>query len=148
MELRTGVPERRLIGQRVLIAAFCGVCLLMLLLTRLIWLQLIEHERFVTASEANRLQTIPIGPARGLILDRNGLVLAENTPRLRVSVVPEESDDLEAFIDAVRERITLTDAEFSGFQKNLKSRRRPRDPVILKEIIGDEEAANNTRAHI
>lgn len=141
MELRTGVPERRLIGQRVLIAAFCGVCLLMLLLTRLIWLQLIEHERFVTASEANRLQTIPIGPARGLILDRNGLVLAENTPRLRVSVVPEESDDLEAFIDAVRERITLTDAEFSGFQKNLKSRRRPRDPVILKEIIGDEEAA-------
>ena len=78
MELSTGVREKNLIHGRVLVAAFFGGFLLLLLLSRLIWLQLIETERFQTASEANRLQTLPVGPARGLITDRNGIVLAEN----------------------------------------------------------------------
>ena len=76
MELSTGVREKNLIQSRVVVAALVGLVLLSLLLARLIWLQLVETERFQTASEANRLQTLPVGPARGLIIDRNGVVLA------------------------------------------------------------------------
>ena len=70
-----------------MVAAIGGACLLILLVIRLIWLQLIETERFQTASEANRLQTLPVSPARGLIVDRNGLILAENRPNLQLLLV-------------------------------------------------------------
>ena len=119
MELSTGVREKNLIHGRVLVATFFGVFLLLLLLSRLIWLQLVETERFQTASEANRLQTLPIGPARGLITDRNGLVLAENRPNLQLLVVPEEFDDLDAAIAEVRARIDFSDGDVERFAKIL-----------------------------
>ena len=98
MELSTGVREKNLIQSRVVVAALGGVLLLSLLLARLIWLQLVETERFQTASEANRLQTLPVGPARGLIIDRNGVVLAENRPNLQLLLIPEEVTDLDELI--------------------------------------------------
>ena len=141
MELRTGIRERQLISQRVVIAALGGAFLLMLLIMRLFWLQLIEHERFVTASEANRLQTLPVPPARGQIIDRNGVVLAENIPRLQLSVIPEESDDLRALIIEIQSRIPLSDDEVRTFEASLKARRRPREPVVIRDELTDEEAA-------
>ncbi|MGB1967212.1 MAG: penicillin-binding protein 2, partial [Litorivicinaceae bacterium] len=94
MELSTSVREKNLVQSRVAVASLGGACLLSLLLMRLIWLQLVETERFQTASEENRLQTLPVGPARGLIIDRNRVVLAENQPNLQLLVVPEEVSDL------------------------------------------------------
>ena len=98
MELSTGVREKHLIQNRLMVAAIGGACLLILLVVRLIWLQLIETERFQTASEANRLQTLPVSPARGLIVDRNGLILAENRPNLQLLLVPEEVDDIDVMV--------------------------------------------------
>jgi len=141
LELRTGIRERQLIGQRVAIAGFGVAILLSLLVVRLSWLQLVEHERFVTASEANRLQTLPVPPARGQILDRNGVVLAENTPRLQLSVIPEESDDLTQLVAEVQARIPLSDDEVRAFEASLKARRRPREPVVIRDALTDEEAA-------
>ena len=141
MELSTGVREKNLIHGRVLVATFFGAFLLLLLLSRLIWLQLVETERFQTASEANRLQTLPIGPARGLITDRNGLVLAENRPNLQLLVVPEEFDDLDVAIAEVRARIDFSDGDAERFAKNFKSRRRPLDPVVIKDDLSESDAA-------
>ncbi|MDB2412763.1 penicillin-binding protein 2 [Litoricolaceae bacterium] len=141
MELSTGVREKRLIQNRLMVAAIGGACLLILLVVRLIWLQLIETERFQTASEANRLQTLPVSPARGLIVDRNGLILAENRPNLQLLLVPEEVDDIDVMVSKVRSRIEFTDGDAERFAKNLKSRRRPRDPVVLKDDLSESEAA-------
>ena len=141
MELSTGVREKHLIQNRVMVAAIGGACLLILLVIRLIWLQLIETERFQTASEANRLQTLPVGPARGLIVDRNGLILAENRPNLQLLLVPEEVDDIDLMVSEVRSRIEFTDGDAERFAKNLKSRRRPRDPVVVKDDLSETEAA-------
>ena len=141
MELSTGVREKNLIQSRVAIAALGGAFLLVLLLTRLIWLQLVETERFQTASEANRLQTLPVGPARGLIVDRNGVVLAENRPNLQLLLVPEEVPDLDQMIAEVRQRIEFTDSDVERFAKNLKTRRRPRDPVVVKDELSESDAA-------
>ena len=141
MELSTGVREKNLIQSRVAFAALGGAFLLLLLLTRLVWLQLIETERFQTASEANRLQTLPVGPARGLIVDRNGVVLAENRPNLQLLLVPEEVSDLDQMIAEVRQRIEFTDSDAERFAKNLKTRRRPRDPVVVKDELSELDAA-------
>jgi len=141
LELSTGVREKNLIQSRVAVAALGGGFLLLLLLTRLFWLQLIETERFQTASEANRLQTLPVGPARGLIVDRNGVVLAENRPNLQLLLVPEEVPDLDQMIAEVRQRIEFTDSDAERFAKNLKTRRRPRDPVVVKDELSESDAA-------
>lgn len=141
MELSTGVREKHLIQNRLIVAAISGACLLILLVIRLIWLQLIETERFQTASEANRLQTLPVSPARGLIVDRNGLILAENRPNLQLLLVPEEVDDIDVMVSEVRSRIEFTDGDAERFAKNLKSRRRPRDPVVVKDDLSESEAA-------
>ncbi|MGA0938274.1 MAG: penicillin-binding protein 2 [Litorivicinaceae bacterium] len=141
MELSTGVREKHLIQNRLMVAAIGGACLLILLVVRLIWLQLIETERFQTASEANRLQTLPVSPARGLIVDRNGLILAENRPNLQLLLVPEEVDDIDVMVSKVRSRIEFTDGDAERFAKNLKSRRRPRDPVVVKDDLSESEAA-------
>ena len=141
MELSTGVREKNLIQSRVAVAALGGGILLFLLLTRLIWLQLVETERFQTASEANRLQTLPVGPARGLIVDRNGVVLAENRPNLQLLLVPEEVPDMDQLIAEVRKRIEFTDSDAERFAKNLKTRRRPRDPVVVKDELPESDAA-------
>jgi len=141
LELSTGVREKHLIQNRVMVAAIGGACLLILLVIRLIWLQLIETERFQTASEANRLQTLPVSPARGLIVDRNGLILAENRPNLQLLLVPEEVDDIDLMVSEVRSRIEFTDGDAERFAKNLKSRRRPRDPVVVKDDLSETEAA-------
>ncbi len=141
MELRTGIRERQLISQRLVVAACGAGVLLLLLIVRLSWLQLVEHERFVTASEANRLQTLPVPPARGQIIDRNGIVLAENTPRLQLSVIPEESDDIEQLVAEIRARIPFSDDEIRTFTSSLKARRRPREPVVILDELTDEEAA-------
>jgi len=141
LELSTGVREKHLIQNRLMVAAIGGACLLILLVVRLIWLQLIETERFQTASEANRLQTLPVSPARGLIVDRNGLILAENRPNLQLLLVPEEVDDIDVMVSKVRSRIEFTDGDAERFAKNLKSRRRPRDPVVVKDDLSESEAA-------
>ncbi|MDA8631546.1 penicillin-binding protein 2 [Litoricolaceae bacterium] len=141
MELSTGVREKHLIQNRLMVAAIGGACLLILLVVRLIWLQLIETERFQTASEANRLETLPVSPARGLIVDRNGLILAENRPNLQLLLVPEEVDDIDVMVSKVRSRIEFTDGDAERFAKNLKSRRRPRDPVVVKDDLSESEAA-------
>ena len=141
MELSTGVREKHLIQNRVMVAAIGGACLLILLVIRLVWLQLIETERFQTASEANRLQTLPVSPARGLIVDRNGLILAENRPNLQLLLVPEEVDDIDLMVSEVRSRIEFTDGDAERFAKNMRSRRRPRDPVVVKDDLSETEAA-------
>lgn len=141
MELSTGVREKNLTQSRVVVAAAGGVLLLSLLLARLIWLQLVETERFQTASEANRLQTLPVGPARGLIIDRNGVVLAENRPNLQLLLIPEEVADLDELIAEVRQRIDFTDSDAERFAKNLQTRRRPRDPVVVKDDLSESDAA-------
>ena len=64
-------------------------------------LQVLQHEEFRTRSEANRIKPRPIVPARGLIYDRNGRLLADNVPAYRLEIVSEEVEDLDATLRAL-----------------------------------------------
>ncbi|MGA1207414.1 MAG: penicillin-binding protein 2 [Litorivicinaceae bacterium] len=133
--------ERILTTQRVIIASLGCLALLLLLLGRLVWLQIVEHDRFVTASERNRIQVVPVAPPRGLIRDRQGILLADNRPELRLVLTPEESADLEAVLAVVDARIGLSGDERAQFYNRLQSRRRPYDPVVVKTQLSDQDAA-------
>ena len=66
---------------------------------RFAFLQVTSHEEFLTRSNANRIKPRPIVPARGLIYDRNGILLADNVPAYRLEVVPEQVKDADVLLD-------------------------------------------------
>jgi penicillin-binding protein 2 len=84
--------------------------------------QVIQHKRYVTEAEENRLREVPLPAARGLIRDRNGLVIAENIPGYRVSVLSPRLDSLRAVLDRISRVVPLTqnqvDVAVSRFRRN------------------------------
>ena len=87
-------PRRRL---RFLLAA--AALLLAALVGRLIYLQVVAHEHFITLSDDNRIKILPLPPNRGLIFDRNGLILADNLPSYRLEITPEQVRDMQLYLD-------------------------------------------------
>jgi penicillin-binding protein 2 len=103
-------------------------------------LQVLQHEEYRTRSEANRIKPRPVVPARGLIFDRNGKLLADNVPAFRLEVVPEQTGDLKATLAGLGELITLSQEELQQFESTRKAIRSFR-PVVLKLRLSEEERA-------
>lgn len=80
--LKDHFHETQIFNQRVLVAGVMMFLLLSLLLIRLVYLQITNQEHYSTLSENNRVSIRPIPPTRGLIFDRNGVLLAQNYPAL------------------------------------------------------------------
>lgn len=95
--------EQRLFLSRVVAAALIIALLTGLLTMRFVQLQVIDYETFSELSQGNRLHIEPLAPTRGLILDRNGLVIAENLPTWQLVAIPEQIDDLDATLIKLEE---------------------------------------------
>jgi penicillin-binding protein 2 len=81
--------EQRQYGARTLFAVLAVLILLSVLVARYYTLQIRDYETYSTASERNRVQLQPLPPKRGLIFDRNGVLLADNRPSYTLSLVVE-----------------------------------------------------------
>ncbi|MBA4503442.1 penicillin-binding protein 2 [Marinobacterium marinum] len=124
------------------VLAFVLVVLLMLVLVgRIYYLQVVEHERYAAISEKNRVQLQPVAPRRGLIYDRNGVLLADNRPNFSVTLLKEEVGDLEETLTALGELIELDARDVERFRKRLGQRRRPYETVPLRFGLTEEEIA-------
>ncbi|GAC1307370.1 MAG: penicillin-binding protein 2 [Steroidobacteraceae bacterium] len=88
--------ENRLFAVRSVIAGLIAASLLMLVGSRLFYLQVVRHDYYANLSQGNRIRTEPIPPSRGLILDRHGVVLADNLPAFQIELVREQVGDLKA----------------------------------------------------
>ena len=140
LPLRHPVAESEQFRRRALLAGVgVGVALLALALGygRL---QLLLHEHYATRSDDNRIRLDPIVPARGLIFDRNGVLLADNAPAYRLDIVAERVDDMPALIAALRERVAISDDELRRFEAARKGARRFK-PVTLKSKLDEHEIA-------
>jgi penicillin-binding protein 2 len=104
-------------------------------------LQVLDHGDYAKRSEANRIKQRPEVPARGVIYDRKGRVLAENVPAYRLDVVPAEAGDLDALIASLSKIIALTPEDIARFHEARKASRSFM-PVTLRLRISDEEAAS------
>lgn len=126
------------------VRAMVGFALILLglgvLVARYQYLQVRRHDEFALRSENNRVKPRAIPPARGLIFDRNGVLLADNVPAFRLEVVPEQVKDMPAMLAAVREVIPLDDGDIDAFKKQLKQNRRF-DSVPLKLHLTEDDIA-------
>ena len=86
---------------------------------RFFWLQVIQHEFYRTRAEDNRIALIPIVPNRGVISDRNGVVMARNYSAFTLEITPSRTDDLEATIDSLAEVIDIQPKDRKRFKRLL-----------------------------
>jgi penicillin-binding protein 2 len=139
-EIRDHLRESRLFGARVTIIGGIVLVLMAILWLRLAWLQLVNYRHYATLSQDNRVRPIPIPPVRGFILDRNGVVLAQNHPVLTLEVVPDQVDDMGELLREMGKIVTLGERDLKLFARQL--RERPRfETLTLRTHLTDEEAA-------
>lgn len=138
--LKDQYRESRIYSARTITAILVVVGLLVVIVLRYFNLQITEYEIYRTESDRNRVQLQPLPPKRGLIYDRNGLLLADNRPSHILSVVRERVPNLEATLDELQGLLPITDRDLENFHKKL-SRRRPYEAVPLRFKLTEEERA-------
>lgn len=132
--------EQRIFGARSLVALGFVTLLLGVLLVRYYSLQINEYEAYSTASERNRVQLQPLPPKRGLIYDRNGVLLADNRPSYTLSLIIERVEDLDATLASLAELVAIEESDLEKFRTRVRQRR-PYDPVPLRFRLDDVEQA-------
>ncbi len=133
--------ENQLFGSRILISFLFVIILFGILVFRFYELQVVQYQAYVTKADSNRIQVQPIPPTRGLIFDRNGVLLADNRPSYTLSIVKERVKDLNKTLDVIGELIALTEDDRTNFYKALEQRRRPYESVPLRYRLTEEEIA-------
>lgn len=139
-QLKNTHYERRVYRHRVAISIIFVITMTSILIARYGQLQITDYNIYKTHSDRNRIQLLPIAPKRGLIFDRNGVLLAENIPSYTLTVVKERVASLDDTLAIIGELIPLADDDIEQFRKRL-SRRRPYEAVPLKFRVSDEEIA-------
>ncbi len=138
--LRDPAAEARLFRSRALLSFFVVLLVLSALAVRFAYLQVAKHEVYATQSEANRIRARPIVPARGLIYDRAGRLLADNVPAYRLELVPEQVTDMQQTLRELTELLDLTEEELERFEIDRQSSRRFQS-VPLKLRLNESEVA-------
>jgi len=126
---------------RAAIAFGCVILLMLVLIGRIYYLQVIEYDRYAAISEKNRVQLQPVAPRRGLIYDRNGVLLADNQPNFSVTLLKEEIKDLDTTLVALSGLIELNERDIERFERRLQQRRRPFETVPLRFGLSEDEIA-------
>ena len=140
IHLKDYLRETRLFNARISVIGIIIGLLVFTLFLRLAYLQLINYRHFATLSQANRINPVPIPPVRGLILDRNGIVLAQNYPVMTLEIIPDQVKDMDALLRQLSRLVTLNEKDIKLFRKQL--RERPRfESLTLRTHLSDEEAA-------
>ncbi len=132
--------ESRIYSARTIAVIILVVGSLAIILLRYYSLQITEYERYRTQSDRNRIQLQPLPPKRGLIYDRNGVLLADNRPSYILSVVREQVPDLDATLAELQTLVPVSDSDLEKFHKKL-ARRRPYEAVPLRFRLTEEEQA-------
>ena len=139
-EIRNTERELRAFRARVLVAIAFVLAAFGALGTRLVWLQLVQYEYYRTRAEDNRIAIVPLPPHRGLILDRNGLVLARNYSAYTLEIAPGKVDDLERTIEALSTLVEIGPRDRSRFGKHVAEARNA-ESLPIRTRLSDEEVA-------
>lgn len=135
-------PQEELDRFRARLGFASGFVLLFfgILLLRFIWLQVIQHDYYQTRAEENRIALVPITPNRGLIVDRNGVVLARNYSAYTLEITPSKVANHDAMIDALAEVIDIQPRDRKRFKKLLEESKNF-ESLPIRTRLTDEEVA-------
>jgi penicillin-binding protein 2 len=142
--LKDATQEKDIFARRAYLAAFCVIGLMIVLGWRMAFLQVSQYEIYASKSENNRVQLKPVAPIRGLIFDRNGILLAENLPSHSLTLVPERIEDMAETLALIDTLVGLSEDEKSSFQKRVKQWRRPYEAMTLKYRLSESDIAKLT----
>jgi len=132
--------EKRLFQRRLIVAAIVIILLVGLLVFRLIYLQICQHELYSTMSKKNRLEFLPIEPNRGLIYDRNGILLAEDQPVFSLDIIPDKVQNLKKTIADLQKIVNISQNNLDQFYQAFRQHR-TFSSIPLKLNLSDEEVA-------
>lgn len=138
--IKNPLAERHLTLVRAVVASLFVVLLTGVLVARLVNLQLLEHDTYATRSDDNRMRVRLIAPARGLIYDRNGVVLAENLPTYQLEVVPEQVASVEDTVTRLARIVDISDRERERFYNRVDQLPAFRS-IPLRTRLTDREVA-------
>ncbi|NNE39122.1 MAG: penicillin-binding protein 2, partial [Gammaproteobacteria bacterium] len=133
--------ERQIVLSRLIIGGLLAFVLLLLLFARLFFLQINQYNYYSTKSDSYRIHVQSVVPTRGLIYDRNGVLLAENIPSFTLSLVREHAGDIDRSLEIIGSLITLTEDDIEKFYTRLKSRSVPFAAVPVRYNLSEEEIA-------
>lgn len=115
-----------------------------LLVARVVWLQVLHHDQYAAQAEDNRIALVPIVPNRGLIVDRNGVVLARNYSAYTLEITPSKLQaDMESVIDELAKLVEIDARDRRRF-KRLREESRSFASVPLRTRLTDDEVARFT----
>lgn len=138
-QLKDHEAERRLFLRRLMLAGFFVVLLFAALVAKLVNLQVYQHEYFSARSDGNRLHSQYVPPARGLIFDSAGNLLADNQPIFNLTVVREQVPDMDQLLVELGSLIRITEDDIEQFERRLDRNRVPFASVPLRYVLDDEE---------
>jgi penicillin-binding protein 2 len=139
-ELKNHERELYYFQLRIGFAGFAVLAAFTLLFGRFIHLQVVQHDTYASKAEENRISIVPIAPNRGLILDRNGVVLARNYSAYTLEIFPAKVRDLERTIQDLGEVVEVQAKDRSRFRKLLAETRNA-ESLPIRTRLTDEEVA-------
>ena len=138
--LRDQQRELTVFRSRLLLASLAVLLALGTLLARFVWLQVVQREHFHTLAEANRISVVPVVPNRGLILDRNGEVLAANYSAYTLEVTPSKVPSLDKALDELATVIEVSPRDRRRFRK-LQEESKSFESLPIRTRLTEEEVA-------
>jgi penicillin-binding protein 2 len=138
--IRDYQAEARLFRRRAVVA-FLGIVTLMgVLIGNLYNIQIVQFQDYKTRSNDNRIKVVPIAPNRGLIYDRNGVLLAENRPIFNLEIVPEQVDNIADTIERLQAIMPVSEDKITAFNKERRHSRRFKSIPLLTQLTEQEVA--------
>lgn len=132
--------DNRLFLNRLIVAFIAIIFLSSGLIIRLIYLQIAGHEHYSSLAKDNSVKIYPLVPTRGMIYDRHGNVLAENTASYSLEIIPEQVADMDDTLLRLQKLLTIPDDKIELFQKQRKRQKRFTSTPLLISMT-DEELA-------
>jgi penicillin-binding protein 2 len=139
-ELRNVEMDLARFRTRVFVVSVVILCCFMLLLARLVYLQIWRHDDLRAQAESNRTSIVPIVPNRGLILDRNGIILASNYSAYTLEITPSKSGGVEQTVDELAKVMDITPRDRRRFKK-LMEESKSFESVPIRTRLTDAEVA-------
>ena len=139
-ELRNVEADLSRFKARVLVVSIVVLVCFMLLASRLVYLQIVRHEDLKEQAENNRTAVVPVVPNRGLILDRNGIVLASNYSAYTLEITPSKVPALEQTIEELSALVDITPRDRRRFKK-LMEESKSFESLPIRTRLTDEEVA-------
>ncbi len=139
--LKQPFKEKKLFTERIIVAVVIILIIFTLLLSRYFYLQVIQHENYTEQAEQNRIKFSRINPTRGLIYDRNDVLLAENITTYRLDVIPEKTNNIEDKLNQLKKIIGLNDADIEKINNQL-AYNPVFKPYTIKPKLSEQEVAN------